>query len=394
MAQTAATGADTVILNGWWDTGDSTAVGQGQMTCELTATGFTSVFSGIFRDSIFDSVRVDTGFAFSSLDSLDVPNDTVANTAYDTIYFRYAIQNQGNATDSFRIVAGVHDTSNARYFTPVDFSLVSDSTGADVLLGTDNSIDSAWGDMTLPQEGADTFLVRVVLPGPLNAADDDSLRFDVHVRGHYGAGTYDAWPDTVAGGKVKRVIIDTVGNLWHTHDSPGGGVDTMWEYGDYQRVTNYLTINAPILRLRKSVAATGNLPGDTITYRVYYDNDGSADTKDTVNIVDMLPRGVMFLDTIALYIDQGAGHGVGEKIDVDYMYDSTWRETMPVAAVGSDAYFDTLNAFTGVRFQIPAGIGKHDTTGDAGTDTKEGLVANGSNQDADAGFVTFKVRIR
>jgi uncharacterized repeat protein (TIGR01451 family) len=279
----------------------------------------------------------------------------------------------------------------------VDFSWLSDTTGGvDVVVGSDNNKDSAWYGIELPQESVDTFFVRVILPGPLNAADEDSLRFDVHVYGHHGTGTYDSWPDTVAGwGTVKRAIIDTMDNLWHTHDSPLGGVDTLWDYGDYQRVTNYLTISAPLMRLRKTVLAPGHLPGDTITYTVYYDNDGSAATEDTVNIVDMLPRGVMYLDTVALNLDS-APRSMSDRIDVDYKYGTTgnnWLEDLP-GAPGTDGYFDTLNAITGVRFQVWPGIGAQDTVGDAGADTKEGLVANGTDQDTDAGFVTFKVRIR
>jgi hypothetical protein len=391
-AQAAITGADTVIVFGWWDGAQSTADAKGEVTFELTGT-----FSGVPSESLraVDSVLVDTCFAFSSLESLDVVDDTVSNTAYDTIYFMYALQNQGNATDSFTIVAGVRDTTNTNYFSPVDFCWVSDTAGADVIVGYDNNIDSAWYGLLLPQEGIDTFFVRVVLPGPQNAADEDSLRFDVHVRGHYGTGNWDAWPDTVAGwSTVNRVVIDTVDNLWHTHSDPSGQVDTLWDYGDYQMVTNYLTMGAPLVRIRTTAMATGVLPGDTLTYTMYYDNDGAAATEDTGNLVAMFPRGTMYLDTVALNMDLGVGHGLGENINVDYFYNGTWREDMPNASMTSAEYFDTLNAFTGVRFQVPAGIGRHDTTGDAGTDAKQSLTADGTSQDDDAGFVTFKLRIR
>jgi hypothetical protein len=94
-----------------------------------------------------------------------------------------------------------------------------------------------------------------------------------------------------------------------------------------------------------------------------------------------------------LHMDNGA-RPIGQNISVDYRYGTAWRDNMPNAAVGSSQYFDTLNAFTGIRFQIPPGIGAQDTVGDAGTDTKTGLLANGDSVGKDAGCVTFKVRIR
>jgi uncharacterized repeat protein (TIGR01451 family) len=385
MAQyPAVTGADTVIVNGWWSGTPDTANAKGELTCELTAKNFPSVYTGIPESllTLAESVTVDTGFAFSSLESLLVPNDTVSNTAYDTVYFQYAIQNQANASDSFTVVAGVRDTSNAKYFIPNGFAIVKDTatTHGGAVVGTNNGTDSARYKLLLPQEGVDTFLVRIILPGPLNAADEDSLRFDLHVFGHYGKGAWDSWPDTVAG-HVGHVVLDTIGTIWHVHN------DTLWDYGDYQRITNYLTVNAPVLRLKKKVNPGGRLPGDTLIYTIYYDNDGSAKTQDTVNIVDMLPFGVMFLDTVGLAMDNGA-RTIGSHILVDYRYGNTWLENKPSSANA----FDTLNAITGIRFQVPPGIGIH--TANGVLDTKTSILADGDSLDTDAGYVTFKVRIR
>jgi hypothetical protein len=143
------------------------------------------------------------------------------------------------------------------------------------------------------------------------------------------------------------------------------------------------------------VSSTGSLPGATLVYNIFYENDGSAATEDTVNIVDMLPRGVMYLDTVSCWMDSGITHVGSDKVDVDYWYrpDSAWLENLP-GTPNTDGYFDTLNAITGVRFQIPAGIGRNDTTDDAGTDTKTGILGDGDSLDKDAGYVTFKVRIR
>jgi uncharacterized repeat protein (TIGR01451 family) len=359
----AITGADTAIVFGKWDGSNNTATQPGEVTFELSST-----VTGVPADSLkaADTVRVDSGFAFSSLDSLGVPDDTSMNKAYDTVYFRYAIQNQSNVSDSFSFKAGIQDTANAQYFAPVDFDFVSDTAGADVVAGMSNGVDSAWYGLMLSQESVDTFFVRVVLPGAVNAADGDSLVIGVEGRGHYGSGADDGWP-------LNRVIIDTVGSLWHTRG------DTMRDYGDDQLVTNFLTVSEAQIHLKSLLDKVSVKPGDTLNYAMRYDNDGSAATPSTVSIQQLLPKYVQYVPGSAM----GAYHS-GESGTVinfsalasptSFIQDMTW----------ANSHADSV---AGVKWTFGQPIGADDL------DDVKG-VADDSTAGQDAGSVMFRVIVK
>lgn len=393
----AISGADSTIVNGWYMNDSLEATDRGEMSLELTAGAFSSIFSGIPLDSMFtaDTVIIGSCYALSSLDSLNVPSDTFMNTAYDTIYFRYWVQNQGNNTDSLTFRVTLRDISDGYYFTPVDFDVIrgGDSTAA-VHAYIQEKVDTLILSDVFAQEALDTFWVRIVLPGPLNATDGDSMWVNFRVQDNKGTGTYDAWPGTTSAGyhTHHRTVLDTAGSLlYHTKN------DTVLDYGDDQDIWNFLIINAPILRLAKSVQSsagagiTASLPGDTLTYKIRYDNDGSAWTEDTVNIVDRLPRGLYYMGDETLTMDtsfpaDSTRLGTHE-IDVDYMLSTNtgvWKETKPTTP-------ESLNWIQAVRFQIPPGIGIHDA---AGGDSDDGLLANGDTISNDSGMMEFKVRIR
>ena len=390
----AVSAAGSTIVNGWYVNDSSQADEFGELSCELTAAGFPSVFTGVPVESLAaaDTITVGQGFAMSSLESLLVPDDTVNNTPYDTVWFQYYVQNQGNASDSVKVIVSINDTNDAGFFTPVDFDLID--TDSSSVISESLEVDSLRYTVWLAQEAIDTFLVRVVLPGPLFAADEESLRFGVRILDSLGTGGYDAWPGTLATGEMARTVLDTfqTPHILHTIRDTAANTynDTLWEYGDNQYIENYLTVNAPILRLRKEVAATGYLPGDTLTYSIFYENDGSAETEDTVFIVDVFPRGIAFLETVAVELDTNTTplRGAGSNLDIHYRYVNDWRDTLYVGQP------DSLLKIEAMRIVVPPGIGNHDTTDDAGTDLKENKIADGDSLDADAGYVTFKVRIR
>jgi len=136
------------------------------------------------------------------------------------------------------------------------------------------------------------------------------------------------------------------------------------------------------------VADATQLPGDTLWYTVYYDNDGSAATEDTATIIDVLPNGVAFLDTTAMKIDAGGvARGGGDRMWAFYRYDATWQNYQSTD-------LDSLLLINAVQFRIPQGIGLHDTVGEAGSGTVQGLIADGDSLDSDAGYIKFMVRIR
>ena len=72
---------------------------------------------------------------------------------------------------------------------------------------------------------------------------------------------------------------------------------------------------------------------------------------------------------------------MADSIDVDYRYGTaTWLENEPSTP-------ESLRRITALKFQVPPGVGAQDT------DDPDKAVADDSLDD-DAGFITFKVRIR
>ena len=377
---TAISQAGSTIVNGWWDDTNADADSAGELTCEISG-----VYTGIVEDSL-DTITIGQCYAMSSLESLLVPDDTVGNTPYDTIFFQYIVQNQGNGSDSITVDVTINDTSNALYFTPVAFDVVD--VDSSTVISETLEVDSIRYGFNVAQEATDTFLVRFIIPDPSDAADGDSLRFTIHVMDSVGTGHYDAWPGTTAAGLLTRTVLDTytTHRLLHCHG------DTVWEYGDDQTIQNYLTISSPVMRLKKRAFASGNLPGDTITYSIYYDNDGTSDTEDTVTIVDIFPRGVTMLDTVAVLMDTNSTilRGAGDYIDLEYRYRNQWRDTLYTAVTDAESLL-LINA---IKVIIPPGVGAHDTVSEAGSDDNTNTVSDGDSLDADAGYVTFRVRIR
>jgi hypothetical protein len=247
------TRAGTTFVNGVFDGAEADAAS------ELSIT-LSGVVNGIPLDSLSasDTITVDTGYAFSSLDSLDIADAT--GTSYDTIYVEYWIQNYGNgASDSFYILATILDTSDVGHFVPRDFDICRKSDSTEV--GGVLSADSAWYGTNIAQGATDTFLVRVVVPGPDSAADQDSIHIELSVSDKWGTGTDDTWPDWSATAQ-SRVVLDTSG-IWYSHTHN----DTIWDYGDTQLDTMRLVIGGANLRILKTTAlmsGTSYLPGDTL----------------------------------------------------------------------------------------------------------------------------------
>ena len=369
--------ADSIIVNGVWDETQAEANAPGELT--ITISG---VYSGVRVESLSssDTIVVDTGFAFSSLESLLV-SDHSGVTSYDTIYIYYWFQNYGNlATDTFYVLARILDTTNnTGHFTPTDFDLVIDTvgtfkTGADSVVTTGNPDDSAWYNIVLSEGSIGSLYVRLVIPSPDSAADKDSIHIELTVKDRFGTGTDDGWPGS-------RVIIDTTNPNSYRHTKQ----DTIKDYGDTQKDTVKVVIGGPKLRIRKITLkkSGGTLPGDLLDYTIYYDNDGSAASEDTAFIVDYLPKGVAFVGTLSV----AGGAGNGDTILTYWYYNpgGSWITHMPdTSTIGGR---DSLLRITRLKFAIPPGIAA--TAGDDADDE----VADDSTGN-DAGMIKFRVRIR
>jgi uncharacterized repeat protein (TIGR01451 family) len=361
--------AGTTIVNGVWD-GSTPADAPGELTISLNG-----VYFGEDSQDASDSVKVDTVYAFSSLDSLDVPDDTAAN--YENLDIRYIFQNYGNlSSDSFYVLVTLSDTS----FIPNNLLILNADSSE--TLGQSNGKDTASYGVWLAQEEKDTFLIRVVVPGPDTAQDGDSVIVNVNTYDSLGSGGNDAWP-------LNRLVLDTSSVYSHT-DS-----DTLQDFGDTQGDACVVWVIAPRIRLFKRTTQVDptNKPGDRLIYTIYYDNDGGLESGDTTVIIDYLPNGIAFDTMLTVQLDT-ATRAVTETLKVKFHHrpSSTWLDSLPYgrARINSTSR-DTIWNIDAIKFLIPEGIGTQSSG--AVADDANDQVADDS-LDRDAGYVKFRVRIR
>ena len=383
----AVSPANTMIYNGFWDGSQAEASAPGEMTLQIG-----SVFSGVHNDSALtlDSFYVDSVYAFSSLESLDV-QDQSGIPNYDTVYYQYIVQNYGNvASDSFGVMANIVDTTNATTHFPVtDFDITdAPNTGATVISWATGggAVDTTFYGMNLAEGARDTFYIRVVVPSLDSAVDGDDIDIAIRIRNQSDVGTYDAWPDTVKGtgfGSARRVVVDTFGTYLHTGDV--GSIDScLFDFGDIQLDTVNLAIGAPTIRLAKAVTRIGfsgkPKPGDTLVYTIKYDNDGSGATTDPAYIVDQLPSSVTFLSLAS------AVGGNGNTPTMELEYGTGWN-----SHVANDD--DSLRIISALRFTVPSGLDADDNVGE-NADNTIADDSTGHANDGDAGMIKFRVRVR
>jgi parallel beta-helix repeat protein len=128
----------------------------------------------------------------------------------------------------------------------------------------------------------------------------------------------------------------------------------------------------------KDANRTTTIPNDTMTYKLYYDNDGEVASVDTFFVYDYLPPRAKYVDTTASSLHTGGSVRVAW-----YMLNSTWRYTPPLVP----------DSVAGLRWAILPGIGAQEGSGDAGGAdlNKTGI---DTTQGADAGVIRFRVRIQ
>jgi hypothetical protein len=323
------------------------------------------MITGMPADSLAasDTVVVETVYAVSSLDSVPVA-DSLGVKSGDTVDFRCWVQNQGNlVSDSLVIAAGLADTANPGHFAPTYFRLLDQYH---VERGVDLGVDTAWCGVRLAEGGIDTFSVRVAVPGPLEAADNESLDIQILVRDRNGLGANDSWP----GG---RAVIDTSHTALYTRG------DTLQDYGDTQVKTVHLKVSNPALYLKSAVNKVSTAPGDTLGYNLVYDNDGSGATQGAVSIQQLLPKYVRYLPGSAA----GAYHTgeSGTQINFStlanrtaFTMNTTWANSTP-------------DSVAGIKWTFVQPIGADDLD-----DTKG--AADDSTAGVDGGRVEFRVIVK
>jgi uncharacterized repeat protein (TIGR01451 family) len=125
------------------------------------------------------------------------------------------------------------------------------------------------------------------------------------------------------------------------------------------------------------------VPGATITYTIAYDNDGSEPVSGLI-IVDFLPEDLTYIPNSANFTKHiGAGAVTDPDIDFYDSGDNTWKDTE----------VEVIGKVLGIRW-VYSKISSDDVLAQdnsEGTDSESSC--DGENPDADAGKVTYKVRI-
>jgi uncharacterized repeat protein (TIGR01451 family) len=334
-------------------------------------------------DSImkYDTVRVDSAYAFSSIDSIWTPASVTAK-AKDSVYIKLKWQNYCNRMqpDSVNVYAWVKDTLAAAgsSFIPRDLRITgSGGVDSNTVQGADYAADTARYGRKLAFGAKDSMWVKVCIPAMDSAADGDSIKIIIRLRNRNGTGTNDSWPNTSA-----TPVLDSSGTYLHVHQAAGTAKqDTLWDYGDTQYDTVKITIGGPLIRTGTKVTMVdGNRkPGDRLLYTMLYDNDGSSATPDTGFYVAYIPNGAVLLDTISTT----AGNGMAIKTYT--RYGGSWLNHIPSSATAMGA--DSLARVTALRFAVPPGVAAQ-----AG-DNVSNLMADDSTG-TDAGMIKFRVKIR
>jgi uncharacterized repeat protein (TIGR01451 family) len=367
--------------------GADTADAMGEISIHMR--GAAKARATIPIDSLvkFDTVRVAAGYAFSSSDSIGT-FAAITKTAKDSAFIKIKWQNYSNSKtvpDSFNIYAYADSTGWPNASFAPRYLRIQGTGGAD---SNATPAPAYTGDTTRygvrKAAGAkDTVWVKVCIPGLDSAADGDSIRIVVRIRGNNGTGTNDNWPNTSATPVLDSTNTASANAIWHTHQAQGTALqDTVWNYNDTQYDTVKIAVSGPKLKLYKRtrlVNGTARKPGDQIKYTIYYDNDGSSPIVDTTFIVEYLPTDVALVDTDTV----ASGAGVGIKTYV--LYNGAWLNHLPSKT--TPAGMDSLLRVRAVKFAIAPGIAAQ-----AGDNTS--MLRADDSTGTDAGWIKYRVQLK
>jgi uncharacterized repeat protein (TIGR01451 family) len=244
-------------------------------------------------------------------------------------------------------------------FTPGSFLIYKDKNMDSLFTaGTDSFLAAASYTAVLAEDAGVPALIGVVVPG--GAADGQFAKLEVNVKGNNKTGTNDAWPASFPAYTLAA------------------------DFGDWQRDTVQVTVGQAVVAFLSSVDRPSTKPGDTLTYSLRYDNDGSAATVTMPVVRQLLPKYVRFA---ANSVNTASMH-TGETGTI-VMYSSrsavtsfsnaaSWANANPDSVAGMEVTFMTI-------------LAANDTVGDGGADTAG---VNGQMPDTDAGRITFKVIVK
>jgi uncharacterized repeat protein (TIGR01451 family) len=230
---------------------------------------------------------------------------------------------------------------------------------------------------TLKPHWPDTLIVQ---GDKENGYQNDSLYWGSYTLADFGF--YAVYRDTFAGFVPSEAnCIDSVYTQALTGASyPNNGEIFVYKvsavddtaYGSGYRAATYARIYVAKISDR-----INTVPGDTVSYTIFYDNDGGEVSVDTFEIIDLLPPRAEYVDTSGVALHTSGG------VDVDWYNGTSWLENEPAS----------LSDVVAIRWQISPGIGEHEGSGDvAGADLNKSGVD--TTQGDDSGIVRFVVLIK
>jgi uncharacterized repeat protein (TIGR01451 family) len=124
------------------------------------------------------------------------------------------------------------------------------------------------------------------------------------------------------------------------------------------------------------------VPNDTVTYKVFYDNDGEVASVDTFFIYDNLPPSAKYVDTTTSNLHTGGSIRVAW-----YMLGGALRLTPPTTQAARDSV-------AGLRWAILPGIGAQNNDVDDAVGADLNKTGIDTTQGADSGIIRFRVQIQ
>ena len=210
------------------------------------------------------STTVLTGY---DVGDLATPVNTTVGIG-STVDYTYSVKNLSNGTDTIRVtIQGSGATVNNGLASDWTISIISATDSSTLATGPGN-LDRIYSFGSLASNSTLNFNVRLQAPGAGTAFD--GYTYTVNTQAESNNGSTDTWDASDA---------DISANPF------GGGFTTN---GDSLLDSTTTTVQGPVMFAAMSVDNATELPGNSLTYTIQYDNDGLA-AATNVAILSAIP---------------------------------------------------------------------------------------------------------
>ena len=343
-----------VIYNGLFSSSDTLPQLAGRMSVAYAKSSALQYKDTYYRGPIpgADSttgtnilaITVDTAYDMLQIGQ---PSDKSGGIG-DTVSFAYQIGNLGNATIRFYFDSG-HTTGlgDSSWVTQSGSYKVYWDTNNDGLWATNDTVVKSQ-EYYLAPGATDTVVLVVLVPTTANEGESSNAFI----------GVSDGAPNKNG---------STTGDGWET------GVPRGVDYTDTQYDTTITTVSAPNVFVTKTVTeATAGLsrPGDTLSFVISFDNDGSDSARGLV-IHDVIPDNTRYVWNSA---DTTQGGGDTTALAFSLAYDSDVAGTNSFGDSGIPA--SSGSYVTAIRWTLTNALGENN--GDpSGAVNYDGVYDNG-----------------